>query len=61
MIVGVRSVVCTCGSEMRRTGGVFGGDTPSQDTYYCDKCQKHVIIITPKQEAQEEFVKELRR
>jgi len=23
MIVGVKGVVCTCGKDMRRTGGVF--------------------------------------
>lgn len=61
LIVGVHKVVCTCGKEMRRTGGVFGGDYPSQDTYYCDDCKKHVIITTPKQEDQEDFVKRLQQ
>ena len=59
MIVGVKSVVCTCGQQMRRTGGSFGGNPPSQDTYYCSLCQKHVVVVTPNQDDQEEFVREL--
>ncbi len=55
MTVGVKNVTCTCGHEMRRTGGVFGGDGPPQDTYYCDTCQKHIIILTPDNKDQEEF------
>jgi len=54
MIVGVKKVVCTCGKDMRRTGGVFGGEITS-DTYYCDDCQKHIIVITPKTKEQAEF------
>lgn len=60
MIVGVKTVVCTCGATMRRTGGVFGGDGPTQDTYFCDQCQKHVILLTPKEEAQKEFRERIR-
>lgn len=59
LIVGVRKVVCTCGKEMERKGGVFGGHYASQDSYYCADCQKHVIIITPNQEDQEDFVRRL--
>jgi len=59
MITGVKKVVCTCGPEMRRTGGHFGGDGPVTDTYYCGSCQKHVIVVTPKEEEQKEFVERL--
>jgi len=55
MILGVKKVICTCGKDMRRTGGVFGSEI-IQDTYYCDDCQKHIIVITPKTKEQEEFV-----
>ena len=58
MIVGVKKVVCTCWKDMRRTGGVFGAEVTT-DTYYCDDCQKHIIVVTPKREAQEEFAKRL--
>jgi len=61
MIVGVKEVVCTCSLEMRRTGGHFGGDSPVTDTYYCDNCRKHIIVVTPKEEEQEEFAKRLAR
>lgn len=59
MIVGVKKVVCTCESEMRRTGGQLGGEITS-DTYYCDSCQKHVIVVTPKKEEQEEFAQKVK-
>lgn len=59
MIIGVKTVVCTCGAEMRRTGGIFGGE-PTQDTYYCDHCQKHVIVLSPKGEEQKEFAQRIR-
>ena len=55
MIVGVKKVICTCEKEMRRTGGSFGGDLPTTETYYCYDCQKHVIVVTPKREEQVEF------
>lgn len=58
-IVGVKKVVCTCGEDMRRTGGVFGGEMTT-DTYYCDDCQKHIIVVTPKREEQVEFVLKIR-
>jgi len=58
MIVGIKRVVCTCGKDMRRTGGVFGGEI-TQDTYYCYDCQKHIIVITPKIKEQEEFAERL--
>lgn len=58
MLVGVKRVVCTCGKDMRRTGGVFGGEI-TQDTYYCDDYQKHIIVITPKTKEQEEFTARL--
>jgi len=54
MIVGVHKVICTCDKEMRRTGGTFGGEITS-DTYYCDECKKHIIVVTPKKEEQAEF------
>ena len=60
MIVGVKKVVCTCGKEMRRTGGKFGGERIT-DTYYCDDCQKHIIIVTPKREEQAEFAERVKR
>ena len=59
LTVGVHQVVCTCREEMKRKGGVFGGVYASQDSYYCSSCQKHVIIITPHQEDQVDFVKRL--
>ena len=59
MIVGVKSVICTCGRVMKRTGGVFGGEIAS-DTYYCSDCQKHVIVVTPKKEEQEEFAQKVK-
>ena len=59
MIVGVRKVICTCEREMRRTGGQFGGDGPVTDTYYCSSCQKHIVVVTPKKEEQEEFTQRL--
>ena len=60
MKVGVKKVVCTCGKEMRRTGGVFGGEITT-DTYYCGDCQKHIIVVTPNKEEQEEFAEKVRR
>ena len=55
MQVGVRKVVCTCGKEMRRMGGTFGGGKPTTDTYHCYRCQKHVVVVTPDIREQEEF------
>lgn len=60
MIVGVKSVICTCGRVMKRTGGVFGGDPSATDTYYCTTCRKHVIVVTPKKEEQEEFAQRVK-
>ena len=60
MIVGVKSVICTCGRVMKRTGGTFGGDGPTTDTYYCSSCKKHVIIVTPIQEEQTEFANQIK-
>jgi len=54
MIVGIKKAVCTCGKEMRRTGGVFGGEQTT-DTYYCNDCRKHIVVITPNHKDQEEF------
>jgi hypothetical protein len=59
MEVGVNKVICTCGEEMTRTGGVWGGEITSS-TYYCYHCQKHVVVVTPKEEDQKEFVQELK-
>lgn len=61
--IGVDKVVCTCGEDMRRTGGVFGGAVMS-DTYYCSNCKKHVVVVTPKEEEQVDFalrMEDLRR
>lgn len=41
-IIGVSKVICTCGKEMERTGGVFGELTYS--TYICRKCDKAVNV-----------------
>lgn len=60
MIVGVHKVICTCEREMRRTGGTFGGDSPTTDTYYCDDCEKHVIVVTPNKEEQSDFTQRLK-
>lgn len=59
MIVGVKKVVCTCELEMRRTGGNFGSDGPTTDTYYCSSCRKHVIVVTPNEKEQEEFTQQV--
>lgn len=56
---GMMKVVCTCGKDMRRTGGSFGGNI-TQDTYCCDDCSKRIIVITPKVKEQEEFAKRVR-
>ena len=56
LITGVKKVVCTCEQEMVRTGGHFGGDGPVTDTYYCNGCKKHVIVVTPNQVEQDDFV-----
>jgi len=61
MIVGVKKVICTCGKAMVRTGGSFGGDSPSTETYYCSACRKHVIIITPRELEQKEFAQRVWR
>ena len=59
MIVGVKKVICTCEKEMRRTGGSFGGGEQTTDTYYCDACQKHVVVVTPNHKDQEEFTERM--
>ena len=59
LTVGVGEVKCTCGELMRRTGGHFGGDGPSDETYYCGGCKKHVIVVTPNEEEQEEFAQRI--
>ena len=59
MIVGIKKAVCTCGMDMRRTGGTFGGDSAPTDTYYCAACEKHVVIGTPKKEEQVEFTQRI--
>jgi len=61
MIVGVKKVMCTCSRGMVRTGGSFGGDSPSTETYYCSSCAKHVIIIMPNEPEQKEFAQRVRR
>lgn len=55
MIVGVKKVICTCGEDMIRTGGVFGGESLPQDTYYCANCPKYIVVITPKEKEQTGF------
>lgn len=61
LTVGIKKAICTCGEDMKRTGGTFGGDSPSTETYYCSSCQKHIIVVTPHQEEQEEFVQRIAR
>lgn len=58
MIVGIKKVVCTCGKDMTRTGGVFG--EIMSDTYFCKICQRHVIVVTPNWKDQEEFAQRLK-
>lgn len=58
LTVGVKEVVCTCGGQMKRTGGVFG--EIFTDTFYCYNCQKHVVIVTPSHEEQEEFAERMK-
>ena len=55
LTVGIKSAMCTCGFVMKRTGGTFGGDSPSTETYYCRGCRKHVIVVTPHELEQKEF------
>lgn len=52
-IAGVHNVVCTCGRDMVRTGGVYGSTIMS--TYACRSCGKAVNAI----DLSEEAVKEL--
>lgn len=54
MIVGVKRVICTCETEMIRTGGVFGVETTSS-TYYCEGCRKYVLVLTPNEKKQKDF------
>ena len=42
--LGVKLIVCTCGKEMERTGGQFGGSI-TYDTYYCRTCHKAVNVV----------------
>lgn len=52
-IIGVKSVICTCGKVMERTGGQFGGSI-TLDTYYCQTCHKAVNVVNlPKAEVDE--------
>ena len=60
MIVGVKKVICTCEKEMRRTGGCFGKEQMT-DTYYCNNCQKHIIVVTPNPKDQKEFAERVIR
>lgn len=60
MIVGVKKVVCTCGKEMERTGGVFGDGTPTIDTYLCFDCGNAVNVVTLSQEESNRLTKEIR-
>ncbi len=60
MLVGVRTVTCTCGKCMVRTGGSFGGGKPTTDTYYCPNCEKHIIVVTPLKEKQGKFSKKIK-
>ena len=53
-LLGVKSVVCTCGEEMERTGGQFGGSV-TYDTYYCRTCHKAVNVV----DLSKETVKEM--
>jgi hypothetical protein len=54
--VGVGKVICRCGQEMERTGGVFGGDEViEKDTYYCHKCEGYVLVLLPNEKHQQEF------
>jgi len=61
MIVGVSKVICTCGEEMVRTGGTFGGggDVVDRSTYGCTDCKKYVIVLTPAQSFQDEFAEKV--
>ncbi len=59
MTVGASKVICACGNTMKRTGGVFGEIV--QEAHFCDNCRKHVVVVTPKQEKQEEFAERLAR
>jgi len=58
MIIGIKKAICTCGKDMKRTGGMFGGEI-TQDTYYCGDCQKHIIVLTPNIKEQGEFTEKL--
>jgi hypothetical protein len=56
MTFGVKKVICTCGKEMIRAGGIFGGESIlSNDTYVCSDCEKYVLVLTPNKEHQKEF------
>ena len=58
-IIGVKQVICTCGKEMVRTGGVFGGSMP-HSTYYCADCHKAVNVYDLPEESVAEMEDELR-
>ena len=54
--VGVSKVICHCGQELERTGGVFGGDKViEKDTYYCSKCKGYILVLIPNERYQREF------
>lgn len=44
IIVGVKSVTCTCGKEMKRLGSIFSPEYYST-TYLCSDCKKAVNVI----------------
>lgn len=54
-IVGVESVICTCGKEMKRTGGTLGWECDSS-TYYCKHCKKVVNVIVLPEDKTNEFI-----
>jgi len=54
-IVGVKTVICTCGKEMVRTGGVFGPDL-FMDSYLCLNCPKVVNVITLSEDEAERMI-----
>jgi len=60
LTTGIEKITCTCGKDMALLGGRFGGNGPITDTYYCSSCQKHIIVVTPKQKEQDEFIQRLR-
>lgn len=59
-IIGVKSVICTCGKEMERTGGVFGGSV-TFDTHICYDCDKAVNVLNLPEEEVAEMRKHLEK